>query len=134
MNSPKIPDLPIISGEIADYQFDDSGILYSYSKNPKRTIENISKNVALVQSITQNTPVPLLIFLCDSPIPDKETRIFSKKQLPILYKAMAMVGKPGLSQLIMNILFQFSQPPIPMKSFSNKEAAKRWLQQFITPK
>ncbi len=56
-----IPDLPIIYGEIADYQLDGSGILYSYSKNPKRTIENITKNVALVQSITHHKPVPLLI-------------------------------------------------------------------------
>ncbi len=126
-----IPDLPIIYGEIADYQLDGSGILYSYSKNPKRTIENITKNVALVQSITHHKPVPLLIYLCDSPIPDKATRNFSKQQLPVIYKAMAMVGKAGLSQFIMNLLFQLSSPPIPMKSFSNTIEAKEWLQKYL---
>lgn len=116
-------------GEIATYWFED-GILISLSKSPKRTIESISRNVALVKQITNNTPVPLLIYLANSPVPDKATRKFSTEQLPVIYKAMAMVSKPGLAKLIMNILFKFSQPPIPMKSFSDDKAAKGWLQQF----
>jgi hypothetical protein len=75
--------------------------------------------------------VPLLIYLCDSPIPDKETREFSTEQLPHVYKAMAMVSKPGLAQLIMSILFKLKTPPIPMKSFSNDLEAREWLKQFI---
>lgn len=43
---------------------------------------------------------------------------------------MAMVSKPGLAKLIMNILFKLKAPPIPMKSFSNDEEAKAWLQQY----
>jgi len=117
-------------GEIATYWFED-GILISLSKSPKRTIESISRNVALVKQITNNTPVPLLIYLANSPVPDKATRKFSTEQLPVIYKAMAMVSKPGLAKLIMNILFKFSQPPIPMKSFSDPEDARNWLQQFV---
>ena len=103
----KIPtDRQAWEGEIATYWFDD-GILVSLSKSPKRTVENIAANVSLVKSITNNTPVPLLIYLSDSPIPDKATRKFSTEQLPVIYSAMAMVSKPGLSKLIMNILFKF---------------------------
>ncbi len=93
----------LIKGEIADYKYQD-GILYSYSKNPLRTTKNISENVALVKSITGDEIVPLLIYLCDSPIPDKATRKYSTAQLPNVYKAMAMVSKPGLSKFIMNSL------------------------------
>src|ERR1044072_2886107 len=120
----------LIIGEIADYKYED-GILYSYSKNPKRTVKNISENIALVKQITGNKIVPLLIYLSDSPVPDKETRKFSTEQLPHVYKAMAMVSKPGLSKLIMNILFRFTSPPIPMRSFTNDQEAKEWLQQFL---
>lgn len=119
-----------IKGEIADYYFDPSGILYSYSKPVRRTVENISANVALVKSITADKPVPLLIFLCDSPVPDKETREFSKTQLPVIYKAMAMVSKPGLSSFIMKILFKLQKPPIPMRSFTDEGKAKEWLLPF----
>lgn len=126
----QLDSIPFIKGEIADYKFHE-GILYSYSKAPKRTVKNISENIALVKQITNNQTVPLLIYLCDSPVPDKETRKFSTEQLPKVYKAMAMVSKPGLAQLIMQILFKLKTPPIPMKSFSNDEDAREWLKQFI---
>ena len=119
----------LIKGEIADYYFDGK-ILYSYSKSIKRTVQLIADNVALVKSITGNKPVPLLIYLCDSPVPDKATRKFSTEKLPEIYTAMAMVSKPGLSQLIMSILFKFQKPPIPMKSFPDDEEAEKWLNQL----
>ncbi|MFL5731157.1 MAG: STAS/SEC14 domain-containing protein [Cytophagaceae bacterium] len=126
------PDnIPLIKGEIADYWLDPEGILYSYSKNPRRTVKNISENIALVKQITGNKKVPLLIYLCDSPIPDKETRKFSTEQLPNVYKAMAMVSKPGLAKFIMNILFRFKPPAIPMKSFSDDQEAREWLKQYL---
>ena len=60
-------------GEIATYWL-DNGILVSLSKSRKRTIENIAANVELVQKITNNKTVHLLIYLSDSPVPDKATR------------------------------------------------------------
>jgi len=120
----------LIKGEIADYKFFD-GILYSYSKDPVRTVKNITENIALVKQITNGKKVPLLIYLSNSPIPDKETRKFAAEQLPNVYVAMAMVAKPGLSKLIMNILFRFKTPPIPMRSFSDDQEAKEWLKQYL---
>jgi hypothetical protein len=130
-NLVKVPtDRPTYEGEIATYWF-DNGILISLSKSIKRTVENISGNVALVKSITGDKRVPLLIYLTTSPVPDKQTRQFSTEQLPVIYSAMAMVSKPGLSKLIMNILFRLKPPPIPMKSFTNDKEAKEWLLQFL---
>lgn len=117
-------------GEIATYWF-EGGILVSLSKPPLRTVERIRGNVALVKEITGNKPVPLLIYLSKSPVPDKETREFSKTQLPVIYKAMAMVSKPGLSAFIMSILFAFQKPPVPIKSFTSDTAAREWLKQFV---
>ncbi|WP_242921715.1 DUF7793 family protein [Pontibacter liquoris] len=123
-------DRQTYEGEIATYWFDE-GVLVSLSKSIRRTVENISGNVALVKQITGNKPVPLLIYLKNSPVPDKETRRFSTEQLPHIYTAMAMVAKPGLSQLIMNVLFKLKSPPIPMKSFTDDKAAKEWLKQYL---
>jgi hypothetical protein len=123
--------IPLITGEIADYWYAPDGILYSYSKPPRRTVKNISDNIALVKSITGNKVVPLLIYLSPSPVPDKATRKFASEQLPGVYSAMAMVSKPGLSKFIMNILFRLKPPPIPMKSFSNDSEAREWLKQFV---
>ena len=121
----------LIEGEIADYLLTDDGILISYSKSILRTVENIVSNVVLVKKITNNKKVPLLIYLKNSPVPDKETRKFSTEQLPQIYTAMAMVSKPGLAQLIMKILFKFQNPPIPIKSFTDDQKARAWLTQFL---
>lgn len=123
-------DKQIWEGEIATYWFED-GVLVSLSKSPVRTVERITANVKLVKEITGNKPVPLLIYLANSPVPDKETRKFSTEQMPIIYSAMAMVSKPGLSKFIMNILFSLKPPPIPMKSFTDDAKAKEWLRQFV---
>lgn len=121
----------LIKGEIADYWLSEEGILYSYSKSPVRTVKNVSENIVLVKQITGNKKVPLLIYLSNSPVPDKETRKFSTEQLTNVYTAMAMVSKPGLAKFIMNILFSLKKPPIPMKSFTDDEQAKKWLMQYL---
>ena len=119
--------MQLIEGEIANYRLDESGILYSYSKSVLRTVPLMERNRELVKSIAGDKPVPLLIFLKNSPMPDKATRDYSKSILPEIYSAMAMVSKPGLSSLIMKLLFAFQKPPIPMKSFTDEETAKAWL-------
>lgn len=122
-------DRQVWEGEIATYWFDGE-VLVSLSKPVKRTVELIKGNVALVKEITGNKPVPLLIYLCDSPVPDKETRRFSAQVLPEIYAAMAMVSRPGLSQLVMKMVFALKKPPVPVKSFTSAEAAKKWLSEL----
>jgi hypothetical protein len=129
MNPPD--DIQLVKGEIADYYYSPEGILYSYSKPTKRTVKNISENIALVKQITGGKKVPLLIYLSKSAVPDKATRNFSAEQLPNVYTAMAMVSKGGLAQFIMNILFKFKAPPIPMQSFADDKEAREWLKQFL---
>ncbi len=121
----------LIKGEIADYYLDNDGILYSYSKSIKRTVENISRNVTLVKSITGDKPVLLLIYLSNSPMPDKAARKFSKEKLPEIYQAVAMVSESDLGKFIMNVLFKFQKSPIPMKTFPNDSEALIWLKQYM---
>lgn len=131
ISSIQIPtDCPVYEGEIATYWFEE-GILVSLSKPALRTVESIRKNVELVKEITGNKPVPLLIYLAGSPVPDKATRKLSTEMLPVIYAAMAMVSKPGLAGFIMRILFALKPPPIPMKQFNDAEAAREWLKQFL---
>ncbi len=41
--------VPLIKGEIANDQPDDDGMLYAYSKNPKRTVKYTRENTALCE-------------------------------------------------------------------------------------
>ena len=47
----------LIEGEIADYRFEE-GILYSYSKPPKRTIKNITENIAEMTPAARTRLIP----------------------------------------------------------------------------
>lgn len=123
-------DRQVFESEIASYWWEGS-ILVSLSKPPKRTVANITQNVSVVKSITGNEPAPLLIYLCKSPVPDKATRQFATTQLPVIYKAMAMLSEPGLASFIMKLLFALKPSPIPMKSFTSGEAARAWLKQYV---
>lgn len=123
-------DRQIYEGEIATYWFDE-GILVSLSKSPRRTVANIKGNIALVKSLTNNRKVPLLIYLTNSPVPDRETRDYVNEQLPAVYSAMAMISSSGLAKFIMNFLFRLKPPPIPMKNFTDAEEAKKWLKQYL---
>jgi len=87
--------------------------------------------VELVKRITDNKLIPLLIYLSNSPVPDKDARKYSTEQLPDIYSAMAMVSQPGLSQFIINILFALKPAPIPMKSFTDDKEAKAGLRQYL---
>jgi hypothetical protein len=124
------PGSQIFEGPIAKYWFDD-GILVSLSNDVMRTVENITENVALIKKITNNKKVPLLIYLTNSPVPDKETREFSTQQLPLIYSAMAMVSKPALALFIMKLLFKIKPPAIPMRNFTDEKSAKEWLIQYL---
>jgi hypothetical protein len=123
-------DRPVYEAEIATYWFEE-GILVSLSKSTLRTVASIRGNVAFVQQLTGGNPVPLLIYLARSPVPDKATRKLSAEMLPLIYSAMAMISKPGLAGFIMRILFSLKPPPIPMRQFSNVAEAKAWLKQFV---
>ena len=89
--------------------------MVSLSKSTLRTVDRISENVELVKEITNGKPTPLLIYLVNSPVPDKATRKFSTEKISEVYSAMAMVSKPGLAQFIMNLLFSIKHHPYQRK-------------------
>jgi len=123
-------DQPIWEGDIATYWF-EGDVLVSRSKPVRRTVGNLQANASLVRDITNGQPVPLLIYLEDSPMPDKAARALSNELLPKNYSAMAMISPPGLAKFIMKLLFGLRKPPIPMKVFDEARDAKAWLLQFV---
>jgi hypothetical protein len=129
--SPPNPPAHALESEIAISWLGDDGILYSVSKPPTRTIENVKGNIEVVKKITGGKKACILVFLCPSGKPTKATREYVAKVLPGVYKAMAMVSSSGLGRIIMNFIFRFNQPSIPMKTFSNEAEAKEWLKNYL---
>src|ERR1051325_1366819 len=120
-----------LESEIAISWLGDDGILYSVSKPPTRTIENVKDNIEVVRKITGGKKTCILVFLCPSGKPTRATREYVAKVLPDVYTAMAMVSSSGLGKVIMNFIFRLNKPSIPMKTFSNASEAKEWLKNYL---
>lgn len=116
--------------EIGTYWFDDDGNLNSLSKSTMRTVENTRHNFDLVKQITNGKKVGHLVHVTNSKKPSKETRDYVNSRLPEVYKAMALVSKSGVGEIIMSFLFRFMKSPIPMKIFTDEQEARNWLKQF----
>lgn len=115
-----------ISSSIATYSRNGE-ILISRSLPVQRTVNNLQDNAEIVRSITNGKRTKVLVFLCNSPVPDKSARKLSAELVPQLYSAMALVSKPGLAQLVMKMVFAFQNPGIPVKIFTDSETAIIWL-------
>ena len=127
MEMVQIPtDREVWESAIAHYWW-DGAILVSRSKSVLRTVPLMQENAALIKRISGGKPVKLLIYLANSPRPDKATRAFSAQVLPELYSSMAMIADDRLVILIMRLLFALKPAPIPMRSFKDAVLAKEWL-------
>lgn len=127
----KLPtDKETFETELGTYWFDEEGILNSISSPTQRTMQNTRANFDLVQRLSAGNKPCLLVQLCNSPVPTRETRAYVKKRLPETYTAMAMLSDSGVGELIMNLLFKLQAPPIPMKTFRDEKTARAWLRGF----
>lgn len=124
---------PRCESSIAVTWLHPDGLLIAQSKSIQRNVTNITENILAVHGLAGGKPMPLLVYLTSSPMPDKATRRFVNESLPGVYSAMAMVSDSRLSALIMNFLFGLKPPPIPMKSFRDENQAFRWLKAFSSP-
>jgi hypothetical protein len=118
------------SGDFATYWFDEEGILHSLSNGSTRTLETARRTFELLKSKTKGKKVCTIAYVTMSKKPDQATRDYVTRELPSVYKAMALVSKSGVGRLIMSVLFRFQKPAVPMKTFSDAAKAKVWLRQY----
>lgn len=117
--------------ELGVYWFDGEGILHSQSNATQRTLENTGRNFELVRRISGGKKVCHVARVAFSKKPDLATRDFVTRELPSVYKAMAMLSTSGVGILIMTVLFKLKKPPIPIKTFRSEAKALAWIKQYV---
>ena len=121
----------IYEGELADFWFDDFGILCAVSKKVHRTIEKQKANYAFIREITGNKRVCLFVDNTVTYIQDEKTREFSAREMPELFKAMAIISNSVMGKAAAHLFQYFHGQPIPISSFDNETEAKEWLKQYL---
>jgi hypothetical protein len=115
--------------------FGEDGILYSTPKPgipPKQSMENVSEEMERFKKFTNNKKVCMVAESNPkAPAPAKEERDFIADALTSITKAMAIVTTSPVSKMIANLFFGFKPPGYPVKMFTDKDEAVKWIKQYL---
>lgn len=115
--------------------FDEEGILYSIPKSGPQPVQ--TKEEALVQLeefkklINHKKTCMITVTDSNAPPPKKEDRDWIAKELDEIVKAMAIISTSPLSRMAANLFFGLKPPSYPVKFFSNREDARKWIRQYL---
>jgi hypothetical protein len=58
---------------------------------------------------------------------DADVRIYAQQNLPLFCSKFALIVTSGMSSFLTNLFIYINRPEVPIKAFSNKEDAIKWL-------
>lgn len=121
----------VYEGELADFWFDDQGILCAVSKMVPRTVENQQGNYELIRKITGGKRVCLLADNTLTYEHDDTTRKLMAEEIPKVFKAMAVFSRTVFGQAVSDTFLYYHGAPVPIKTFKDEKEAREWLQQYL---
>jgi hypothetical protein len=120
-----------ISTQLADYEFDRSGILHIRPKAVQFTDELIAENLEVVIFFIGNKKVFMYVDNSLAMPFDKSHRLAFEEQCDQFCLAVAFTSNSVLGNAIANIYIAMTRTKIPMKIFRKKDEAMNWLQQLM---
>ena len=109
------------------------GIIYITYKKGVTINLSVAKEIVKTRiEFTSNLVFPMLLFDEGVKSIDKEARdFFSSKEGIAKLSACAMVLKSVYSTFLGNFLIKITNPPIPVKIFTEEKKAKEWIAQYV---
>jgi hypothetical protein len=113
------------------YELYDDLLIGTFKKNPRLNLEMAKEIVKVRQEFTGPRPVVGLIFNQGVVSLDKKARDYLASAEGVRgFKAAAFILDSPFSSFLVNFFVTVTKPKIPVKMFSKKEAALKWLEQF----
>ena len=118
--------------DLATFWLRDDGILCGIAKDAFRTLEKQKEVNRLIRKISGGKRVCMLAdnTFSSSPI-DKETADFIAKEMPEIFKAMAVISSSMIGKFISNSFINEKSEPVPIKQFRDEKSALDWLKLFL---
>lgn len=122
----------IYEQELATFWFGEDGILYAKAKNAQRTLEIQKRTYEFIRQISGGKKVCLLSDLSSGgSAHDDETREYMAREMPHLFKAMALISTSAFARMATNTFMTLKGLPVPLRSFDNEEEAREWLKEYL---
>jgi hypothetical protein len=116
---------------MADYWFDEEGILHAESKVAPRTVENVKANFDLVHQITHNQQVCVILDLTRTKPYSVNVLRHLLEEFRYAYKAIGFVSRSPIGEMVANIAIELNRSNCPMRAFSTSEEAKEWIRKYL---
>jgi hypothetical protein len=121
-----------ISTSVAEMYIDDDGILQiRFFEGVKVTLEKVKEYYAITNDLLKNQKSLVLIDASEDYEITEEAKAYGQTEEAMKNRiAVAFVTKSIANQLMFNLYLKFYKPLVPMKMFSDKTAALKWLTAF----
>jgi len=129
MNVPESKE--VFECSLANIWFNDDGILCCVAKDVPNDLAKTKEVVELVDKITENKKVCILVDATLVHPFDKATRSYAMFQLTRSYKAMALLSNSMTGNMVVNIFLSVQSPSAPVRAFEDETKALEWLKEFL---
>jgi hypothetical protein len=114
--------------------FDEEGILYSIPKPvsaPPTKEESLAQMEEFRKLVGYKKTCMVIVTDSMEPPPKREDRDWIAKELDSVVKALGVISTSPLSRMVANLFFGLKPPAYPVKFFSNREDARKWIRQYL---
>lgn len=123
-------DRKIIDTPIANFWFDDEGILNSIGKGGPRTMRELKETIRIIEKIVGKKKVCYIVDTSYTGYYTIEMRDVLTKAVRSLFKAVALVPCTSTGKVMSTILFKRDKNQ-PVKRFETLSGAKEWLKNYL---
>lgn len=120
---------------MADYWFDEDGVLHSVVKDTPRTVQNLKDNFDLVHQIIKGRKVCVILDNTHTHAYDMKALNHLMKEFKNAFRAIAFVSRSPIGKMLGAISCELiPYESIPIKVFETTAEAKEWIANFLEKK
>lgn len=113
------------------YWFHD-GVLYAITrKAPQVSLEETIRQTEEFKKQLGGKKICGIMDVTDASPSSRETRDYSSKELPKMFKAIAFITTSAVGRMLAHLYLGFKPMSFPIKVFANEEDAKKWIKQYL---
>lgn len=116
---------------ISRHWLDADGIVCSVSKPGERSKSLLKETVAIYAQLTAQKKACLLADSTHSGAMSKELREYLVSEIPLYFKAIAVLSKKPLQAALTNVFIKLNFKRFPVKLFTNEREARAWLKEYM---
>lgn len=135
MDDFKVP-IDATESSTAFFWRDSSGIIFIFNK--PRAFHNAThatENIDIAQKILNGIPCPLLVDMrYVKEISRAAREEYAKAGRPGKVTAVALITGNAITRLMANFFISFNNPLVPTRLFNTRDAATKWLNEYLPAK